>query len=174
MGNRKLRDRAIILLLSRLGLRARDVSEMKINDINWQEGTLKVCGKNKKEVLLPLPQEVGNAILSYIEKARPLIAIDTLFLCLNAPYRAFVTSSNVSCIVRSALTRANILNPPSCGAHLLRHTAATNMLRKGASLETVSAVLRHASLDMTVYYAKVDIPRLSRIAQPWPEVSHAK
>jgi site-specific recombinase XerD len=169
-----LRDRAIILLLSRLGLRAGDVSEMHINDINWLQGTLKVFGKSRREVLLPLPQEVGDALLSYIKKARPLVFIDKLFLCLNAPYRPFPTSSGISSVVCSALLRANIENPPSCGAHLLRHTAATNMLRQGASLETVSTVLRHRSLDMTAYYAKVDIPRLRRIAQPWPEVRHAK
>jgi integrase/recombinase XerD len=169
-----LRDRAIVLLLSQLGLRAGDISEMRLNDISWKEGTLRVCGKNKREVLLPLPQEVGDALLSYLERSRPSVPINKVFLCLNAPYRPFPNSSGVSSVVSSALSRANIKNPPSRGAHLLRHTAATNMLHKGASLETVSAVLRHRSLDMTAYYAKVDIPRLRRIAQPWPEVYHAK
>jgi integrase/recombinase XerD len=169
-----LRDRAIVLLLSQLGLRAGDISEMRLNDISWKEGTLRVCGKNKREVLLPLPQEVGDALLSYLERSRPSVPINKVFLCLNAPYRPFPNSSGVSSVVSSALSRANIKNPPSRGAHLLRHTAATNMLRKGASLETVSAVLRHRSLDMTAYYAKVDIPRLRRIVQPWPEVYHAK
>lgn len=169
-----LRDKAIILLLSRLGLRAGDVSEMKVHDINWLKGTLKVSGKNRKEVLLPLPQEVGDALLAYIENARPPVPIAKLFLCLNAPYRPFPTSGGISSVVCSALSRAGIKNPPSRGAHLLRHTAATNMLRKGATLEAVSTVLRHCSLDMTAYYAKVDIPRLRKIAQPWVEVCHAK
>lgn len=164
-----LRDRAIILLLGRLGLRAGDVSNMQINDIDWLNGTLRVNGKCRREVLLPLPQEVGDAISAYIEKVRPSIDIDTLFLCLNAPYRSFSSSSIISSVVSAALSRAGITNPPSRGAHLLRHTAATNMLRNGATLEAVSAVLRHRSLDMTVYYAKVDIPRLIKIAQPWPE-----
>jgi integrase/recombinase XerD len=169
-----LRDRAIILLLSRLGLRASDVSEMRIDDINWLEATLRVCGKSKREVLLPLPQDVGDALLTYIEKARPLVAIDKLFLCLKAPYRPFPTSSGISSVVCAALSRAGIENPPSRGAHLLRHTAATNMLRNGVSLETVSTVLRHRSLDMTAYYAKIDIPRLQKVAQPWTEVPHVK
>jgi site-specific recombinase XerD len=169
-----LRDRAIILLLSRLGLRAGDISEMRINDINWMEGTLMVFGKSKREDLLPLPQEVGDALLCYIESARPQIPIDKVFLCLNAPYRPFLNSSSISSVVSSALSRADVKNPPSRGAHLLRHTAATNMLRKGASLETVSTVLRHRSLDMTAYYAKIDIPRLRTIAQPWPEVHYVK
>jgi len=164
-----LRDKAIILLLSRLGLRAGDVSNMQMNDIDWEMGTLRVSGKGRRETMLPLPQEVGNAILAYIEKARPIININKLFLCLNAPVRPFPSSSGISSIVSAALSRAGITNPPSRGANLLRHTAATHMLRKGATLEMVSTILRHKSLDTTVYYAKVDIPRLTQISQPWPE-----
>src|SRR5690606_5455124 len=119
--------------------------------------------------LLPLPQVVGDALLRYLNKARPVIAVKQFFLCLNAPYRPFACSNCISSIVRHALEQAGIMDAPSYGAHLLRHTAATNMLRQGATLETVSAVLRHQSLDMSNYYAKVDIPRLMQIAQPWPE-----
>lgn len=164
-----LRDRSIILLLSRLGLRAGDIINMKMEDINWEESTLCVKGKGRKEVLLPLPQEVGDALLTYLEKARPIVNIDNIFLCLNAPYRSFPCSSGISSIVSAALYRAGINNPPSRGASLLRHSAATNMLRNGTTLETVLAVLRHQSLDMTGYYAKVDFHQLMRIAQPWPE-----
>ncbi len=164
-----MRDRAIILLLSCLGLRAGDVSNMKIDDINWSESTIRVCGKGRRESRLPLLQEVGDALLTYLEKGRPPATIDKLFLCLNAPYRAFLNSSSISSVVRLALTRADIQHPPFRGANLLRHSAATNMLRKGATLETISAMLRHRSLDMTGYYAKVDVPRLIQIAQPWPE-----
>lgn len=164
-----VRDLAIILLLGRLGLRASDVMNMCIDDIDWQKGTLRVTGKGRREVLLPLTQEVGDALLNYLEKFRPQVPIDKLFLCLRAPYRSFPFSSGISSVVSAALSRAGIMHPPSRGASLLRHTAATNMLRKGATLETVSAVLRHQSLDMTTYYAKVDIPRLLKIAQPWPE-----
>jgi site-specific recombinase XerD len=164
-----IRDRAIILLLSRLGLRAGDIINMNIDDIDWNEGTLRVCGKGRRETLLPLTQDVGDALLTYLEKARPPVLIDKLFLCLNAPYRPFPFSNGISSVVSAALFRAGITNPPSRGANLLRHTAATNMLRNGATLETVSAVLRHRSLDMTGYYAKVDVPRLTKIAQPWPE-----
>ena len=164
-----LRDRSIILLLSRLGLRAGDIINMEMGDINWEESALRVKGKGRKEVLLPLPQEVGDALLAYLEKARPIVNIDNIFLCLNAPYRSFPSSSGISSIVSAALYRAGINNPPSRGASLLRHSAATNMLRNGATLETVLAVLRHQSLDMTGYYAKVDFPQLMLIAQPWPE-----
>ena len=118
---------------------------------------------------MPLPQEVGDAILAYINNVRPSAAIDILFLCLNAPYRSFCSSSAISSIVSAALARADIKDAPSLGTNLLRHSVATKMLRKGATLETVLAMLRHRSLDMTAYYAKVDIPRLMLIAQPWPE-----
>ncbi len=168
-----VRDRAILLLLSRLGFRAGDVIGICLNDFNWSDGNVRVRGKGRADVLLPLPQDVGDSILNYIENARPKIPIDKVFLCLNAPYRAFSTSASVSDIVRLALKRAGIENPPSHGANLLRHSAATMMLRNGATLETVSAVLRHRSLDMSAYYAKVDINMLQKIAQPWPEVPDA-
>ena len=163
------RDRAILLLLGKLGLRAGDIVTMKLDDIDWSEGSICLSGKSKIENKLPLPQDIGDAILEYIELARPLVPIEQLFLCINAPYRPLASSPTVSGIVDAALTRAGISNPPSRGAHLLRHSAATDMLRSGASLETVSSVLRHQSLDMTAYYAKVDIPMLKKIAQPWPE-----
>lgn len=164
-----LRDQAILLLLARLGLRAGDIINMLINDINWTEGTIRVRGKGRKEVLLPLPQDVGNALLRYLKKARPPTTINYVFLCLNAPYRPFRFPNNISDIVRAGLSRAGITNPPSRGANLLRHSIATTMLQNGATLENVSAVLRHRSLDMTAYYAKVNVQMLMKIAQPWPE-----
>jgi len=164
-----LRDRAIILLLSRLGLRAGDIVRMQITDINWLKATLRVTGKGRREDLLPLPQDVGDAVSAYIDHARPAAPIAQLFLCLNAPHRPFAGSPTVSSIVAAAFSRAGIMNPPSRGAHVLRHSAATNMLRSGMTLDSVSSMLRHRSLDMTAYYAKVDIHRLRQIAQPWPE-----
>lgn len=164
-----LRDHAILLLLGRLGLRAGDVINMRLDDINWDEGTIRLCGKGRRESLLPLPQEVGDALLSYLEKGRPSVPIQRVFLCLNAPFRGLSLIGSVSSIVSAGLSRANITNPPTRGANLLRHSAATAMLRNGCTLETVSSVLRHRSLDMTGYYAKVDVNMLMKIAQPWPE-----
>jgi integrase len=158
------RDKAILLLLARLGLRAGDVLNLRLADLDWNEGRVKVCGKGRRETWLPLPQEVGAAILSYL-KRRPVVAIDRVFLSVRAPCRPLHQSSPAN-IVRRALRRAGIEDAPSTGATLLRHSAATSMLRAGASLEGVSAMLRHRSLDMTVYYAKVDVPMLRRIAQP--------
>jgi integrase/recombinase XerD len=163
-----LRDYAILLLLARLGLRAGDIVKMTLDDIDWRAGTLRTHGKGRRDVLLPLPQDAGDAILAYIECGRPGAGIGRLFLAANAPRRPFASSSSVSCIVGTALERAGIRNPPSWGAHLLRHSAATAMLRAGGSLDTIAAVLRHRSLDTTAYYAKVDVAMLQQVAQPWP------
>ena len=166
-----VRDKAILLLLARLGLRAGGIANMKLDDIDWSAATLRVKGKSQRQDKLPLPQDVGDAVLVYLKQVRPRVPSNHLFLCFNAPYRPFANSSGVSGIVHAALIRAGIENPPSFGAHLFRHSAATTLLRSGASLESVSAILRHRSLDMTAVYAKVDIKMLTDIAQPWPEVA---
>lgn len=164
----RLRDRAILLLLARLGLRAGDVAGLSLSDIDWTSGMLRLSGKARRQVRLPLPQDVGDALLAYIEQERPRVHQEAVFLMMVAPYRSFSQSSHVSTIVALALKRAGISDPPSTGANLLRHSAATSMLRSGATLEAVGTVLRHRSLDMTAHYAKVDVPMLEQIAQPWP------
>jgi len=168
-GPQGFRDRAIILLLLRLGLRAGDIANLRLRDVNWQEATLLVRGKGRREVRLPLPQDAGEALLDYLEQARPPVPIDRVFLCLPAPYRPLPSGTAVSNIVCSALRRAGIQNPPSHGANLLRHTAATLMLRAGATLGEIGTVLRHKSPDTTAHYAKVDLAMLQDIAQPWPQ-----
>jgi site-specific recombinase XerD len=162
------RDRAVLLLLARLGLRAGDVANLRFEDFDWSAGRLKVCGKTRREAWLPLPQDAGDAILEYL-KSRPAVPVDQVFLCVQAPYRSMQSSAVVSSIVDHALHSAGIDNTPCRGATLLRHSAATSMLRGGATLDAVSAMLRHRSLDMTAHYAKVDLLMLGRIAQPWPE-----
>jgi len=163
-----LRDRAALLLLARLGLRAGDVWGLRMDDFDWAAGTVCVYGKSRRGVRLPLPQDAGDAVLAYVEKGRPLVAEDRLFLRSTAPYRPFTASSSISDIVARALRRAGIEDSPSTGATLLRHSAATAMLRGGATLQAVGAVLRHRSPDMTAHYAKVDVAMLEAIAQPWP------
>ena len=162
-----LRDRAVILLLARLGLRAADVAALRIVDIDWKDGSFLVRGKNRRETRLPLPQDVGDAILAYLEH-RPSIPDDFVFLRSVAPFRALPDSS-VSHIVRRAIRRAGV-PAPTQGSHVLRHFAASEMLRRGASLYDIGSVLRHRSVDMTAYYAKVDMTLLSLVARPWPEV----
>ena len=161
----RLRDRAIILLLARLGLRASEVANLTFGDIDWANGLLTLFGKSRREEHLPLTQEIGDAILAYIERERPRIATARLFLTEIAPIRP-VGRIAVKCLVRRALDRAGIESVHR-GAHMLRHSAATAMLRNGASLAGVGTVLRHRSPSVTALYAKVDIGLLSEIAQPW-------
>lgn len=163
-----IRDRAILLLLARLGLRAGDVLMMRLGDIAWNEGTIRVRGKGRREIRLPLPQDAGDALLDYLIRGRPSADEDRVFLRSSAPYRPFKRSSVISSIVRLALNRAGIVDAPSRGANLLRHSAATSMLRAGATLDAVGTVLRHRSIDTTAHYAKVDVTMLQLIAQPWP------
>jgi site-specific recombinase XerD len=162
-----LRDRAILLLLVRLGLRAGDVAGLGLSDIDWQDGSFVVSGKGGRETRLPLPQEVGDAVLSYLEH-RPVVAIEPVFITLIAPLRA-LGAKGVSDVVARAMDRAGVEARPR-GAHVLRHTAATQMLRQGASLYEIARVLRHCSVATSAYYAKVDVDLLKQVAQPWPEV----
>lgn len=162
------RDRAIILLLVRLGLRAGDVAGLRLADIEWDASTLRVSGKGGYEVRLPLPQEVGEALLGYLD-CRPRLSADApLFTRTIAPVQPHLSADGVSNVVKRALQRAHIAAPAK-GAHLLRHTAATEMLRNGVPLEQIGSVLRQRSIDTTAYYAKIDTALLTQIAQPWPE-----
>jgi site-specific recombinase XerD len=165
----RLRDRAIILMLVRLGLRSGDVAHLRLTDIDWNNGTLQVIGKGRYQVRLPLPQDVGDALLRYLECRPANVGTDHVFIRSNAPCRPFACGDGVSSVVKHALKRASI-DAPAKGAHLLRHTAATEMLRNGVPLEQAGLVLRHRSIDMTAYYAKTDIALLKQVAQPWPEV----
>jgi integrase/recombinase XerD len=165
----ELRDKAVLLLLARLGLRASEVAHLKFADIDWRKGEITVCGKGRHQDSLPLPQEVGSAILIYLKKGRPLLRVPEVFTTYLAPIHP-LSRASVTHIVRSALRRAGI-KAPTAGAHLLRHSAATAMLRQGATLAGIGAVLRHRSPMTTAHYAKVDFGLLSEIAQPWPEVS---
>ncbi len=164
---RAKRDRAILLLLARLGLRAGDVANLQLSDIDWAEGSLRVAGKGRYEVRLPLPQDVGEAVLHYLD-SRPQVGVAQVFVSVFAPCRPFRSGDAVSSVVARAMQRAGV-EAPSHGAHILRHTAATEMLRHGASLADIGAVLRHRTLDTTAYYAKVDVRLLTQVAQPWPE-----
>jgi integrase len=163
------RDRAILLLLARLGLRAGDVARLRVADIEWETGTLRVSGKGRYQVRLPLPQEVGDAIIDYVECRPPACASDHIFVRNIAPFRPFIGGDGVSSVVRRAMKRAGVVTPAK-GAHALRHTAATEMLRHGVPLDQIALVLRHRGIDTTAYYAKADVNLLKQIAQPWPQV----
>jgi site-specific recombinase XerD len=162
-----IRDRAIILLLARLGLRAGDIWRLRIADIDWAGALLHLYGKGRRSVSLPLPQDVGDAPLAYLEQARPKVSEERVFLCIQAPFTPFLSSSEIAGIVARVLARGGIDGVPT-GAHLFRHSLATAMLRAGGSLESVGAVLRHRTPDTTAIHAKVDVAMLESVAQPWP------
>jgi site-specific recombinase XerD len=164
------RDRAILLLLARLGLRAGDVVQLRLMDIDWRAATITVSGKNRRQTQLPLTQEVGDAIVSYLQHGRAPTQSDRLFVRAIAPFRPFRDARGISDIAKLALRRAGVNAPQRGAAHVLRHSAATTMLRHGASLQDISTVLRHQSVASTQIYAKVDVVALHELAQPWPEV----
>lgn len=161
------RDRAILLLLARLGLRAGDVRALLVADIDWSQGRLRLMGKGRGESWLPLPQEVGDAVWHYLEHFRPRIDDPHVFLRVHAPCGPLPSSGPISKLVRRTIQRAGI-HAPSLGAHVLRHSAATAMLRQGLSLDIVGAILRHRCIESTAHYAKVDAAMLRAITQPWP------
>jgi site-specific recombinase XerD len=164
------RDYAVLLLLARLGLRAGEVVHLRLEDIDWTEGLLTVCGKGGRWRRLPLPVDVGEAIAGYLRSGRPPCSTRRVFVRLRAPHTGFATSVAIDGIVSRALTRAG-LQPPLRGAHLLRHSLATTMLRRGASLAEIGQLLGHQLPQTTEIYAKVDAGALSELAQPWPGVT---
>jgi site-specific recombinase XerD len=148
-----LRDRAILLLLARVGLRAGDILRLCLSDLDWKNATLRV------------------ALVAYIKDGRQPINNDTLFIRSRAPFRPFASHCAISVIVAQAMRRAGVRCPSRGAAHVLRHSVASSMLRQGASLQEIAGVLRHRSIATTEIYAKVDVVALGEIAQPWPEVT---
>jgi len=160
------RDYAILLLLARLGLRAGEVVALTLDDLDWDTGTLIVRGKGKRQERLPLPEEVGEAVVNYLRGSRPRCATRRVFIRLQAPHRGFRSSSAIDDVLHRALERTG-LDPEQKGAHLLRHSLATRLLGSGASLEQIAQLLRHAHPQTTEIYAKVDLRALRALAQPW-------
>ncbi len=158
------RNFAVLIVLARLGLRAGEVAAVELADIDWRRGELLVRGKGGRREILPLPVDVGEALAGYLRRGRPRIACRRLFLRVNAPSGA-LSAAGVSNVVRSACRRCEL--PVVC-AHTLRHTAATETLRAGASLEEIGQLLRQQSTFTTAIYARVDRERLRELARPWP------
>jgi len=158
------RDFAVITVLHRLGLRCAEVTGLRLDDVDWQAGIFRIRGKGNRIDLLPLPVDVGRAIVDYLRDGRPQTSARTVFVKARAPHTA-LAPSGVSCIVARAARRAGL---GTVHAHRLRHTAASRTLNAGASLEQVAHLLRHASPATTAIYAKTDQVRLSTLARPWP------
>jgi integrase/recombinase XerD len=159
------RDYAILLLLARLGLRGGEVLAMTLDDLDWEHGEMVVRGKGQRLERLPLPRDVGTALVHYLRHVRPACSSRNVFIRLKAPLRGLRLTA-ICCVVRRALKRAG-LDPGFKGAHLLRHSLATTMLRRGASLGEIGQLLRHKQPTTTQIYAKVDIKALRGIALPW-------
>jgi integrase/recombinase XerD len=157
----------MLLVISRLGLRASEVVNLTLDDLDWTEGAIRIRGPAQRVDRLPLPADVGAALVDYLRHVRPDCASRNVFIRSRAPQRALLGPSAVSCIVRRALRRAGI-DAPTKGAHLLRHSLATQMLGGGASLGEIAEILRHRSLQTTTIHAKVDIVSLHTLALPWP------
>jgi site-specific recombinase XerD len=159
-----VRDYAILTLVARLGLRSAEVARLEVGDIAWRSAEVVVRGKARRREHLPLPSDVGEALVSYLTRARPVTAVREVFLTTKAPLRP-IRPDLVSDTTRRACDRAGL---PRVGAHRLRHALATELLRRGATLMEVSQVLRHRDLATTAIYAKVDLATLRTVARPWP------
>lgn len=160
------RDYAVLVTLGRLGLRAGEVAALKLEDVDWRAGELSIAGKGRRAERLPLPEDVGEAIVAYLQDGRPATTQDrSLIVRVRAPHRG-LTGGGITQIVFAAAGRAG-LGP--IYSHRLRHTAATQMLRAGASLEEIGQVLRHRQVLTTAIYAKVDREALRQLTRPWPE-----
>jgi integrase/recombinase XerD len=158
------RDRAILVLLARLGLRAGEVAGLELDDLDWAAGEISVRGKGDRRERLPLPADVGEALAGYLAGGRPRTGCRKVFLRLSAPVTG-LTVAAVTAVVYRACARAGL---PRAGAHRLRHSAASAMLAGGGTLTEVGQVLRHARLQTTAIYAKIDFAALQSLARPWP------
>ena len=165
-GRTPRRGYAIVRCALDMGLRAGEIANLLIDDIDWREGTVTLKGtKSRRQDILPLPQTTGQALADYLQHERPAIASRKLFLCRSASRDIPITAHVIHNVIRRACQRAGL---PGSGSHVLRHTLACRLVENGSSLKEVADVLRHRSLETTRIYAKLDTPNLADVALPWP------
>lgn len=162
------RQYAILMLLARLGLRANEVTTLTLDDIDWRAGVLHVHAKGRQRARVPIPPDVGAAIVEYLRSGRQTSSCRRLFVRVNAPYLGLATAASITIIAKNALQRAGITGCAHRGAHIFRHSLATELLRSGATLTEIGQVLQHKSLEATRIYAKVDTETLRTLSLPWP------
>ena len=162
------RDYAILMMLAKLGLRANEVATLTLDDIDWRSGEMCVHAKGRQRVRLPMPPDVGAAVVAYLRDGRPKSSCRRLFLRTPAPNVGFASGCAISMIAKSALERAGIRGYAHQGAHIFRHSLATELLRSGATLSEIGQLLRHERHDTTRIYAKVDVEALRTLSLPWP------
>lgn len=161
------RDYAILLLLARLGLRSSEIIALTLDNIDWEASSILVTGKSGKSTLLPLPEDVGEAISVYLLHGRACVQDRTLFLRSVAPIGPLGAQETIATIVNTAIKRAGV-SPPTHGSHQFRHALATDLLKQGASLTEIGFILRHDHPKTTNIYAKVDMDALRGLSKPWP------
>lgn len=162
------RDYAILMMLGKLGLRANEVATLTLDDIDWRSGQMLVRAKGRQQARMPMPADVGSAVAAYLHDGRPRSSCRRLFLRTLAPHVGFASGCAITMIAKTALDRAGICGYAHQGAHLFRHSLATELLRSGATLSEIGQLLRHESHDTTRIYAKVDIEALRTLSLPWP------
>jgi site-specific recombinase XerD len=155
------------MLLARLGLRTCEIVSLELEDIDWERGQITVRGKGGRWSKMPLPSDVGQAIAAYLQHDRPRCSSRRLFISQRAPITGLQSGCAIVRTVARALNRAGIVSERK-GGYLFRHTLATEMLGRGASLREIGEVLRHRKAGTTQIYAKVDFRALRNLAQPWP------
>jgi len=166
----KKRNYAMVLLMARLGLRSPEVIAMQLDDIDWRNGEIFIRGKGGFHDKTPLLQDIGEAIADYIRHERKG-TFRHLFLGSRSPHKPFKDAQILNTILKQAFEKTNIPRPKQyTGSHILRHSLATNLVQRGASLEEISNTLRHRSRQTALLYARQDISGLRTIAQSWPLV----
>jgi integrase/recombinase XerD len=168
------RNFAMVLLMARLGLRAQEVVAIQMDDIDWRAGEVLVRGKGQRHDRVPLPADVGQALADYIQTDR-VTASRSLFVTERAPHEPLKNGQVLNSVLKEAFAKTGVKPPaPYVGSHVLRHSLAVNLVRKGAPLNEISDMLRHRSRASTLIYAKMDVEGLRSIAQPWPVTGGAK
>ena len=162
------RDYAILMMLAKLGLRADEVATLTLDDIDWRASEILVRAKGRQRARMPIPPDVGAAIVAYLRNGRPKSSCRRLFVRTIAPHIGFASGCAITMIAKTALDRAGIEGCAHRGAHVFRHSLATELLRSGATLSEIGQLLRHENHDTTRIYAKVDIDALRTLSLPWP------
>jgi site-specific recombinase XerD len=162
------RDYAILMMLAKLGMRASEVASLTLEDLDWRSGEMLIRAKGRQRARMPIPADVGAAVVAYLRGGRPKSSCRRLFLRTLAPHGGFASGCAITMIAKTAFNRAGIHGYARQGAHLFRHSLATELLRSGATLSQIGQLLRHESHDTTRIYAKVDIEALRTLSLPWP------
>jgi integrase len=162
------RNYAILMMLAKLGLRADEIVTLTLDDIDWRSGEMRLRAKGRQQVGMPIPPDVGAAVVAYLRDARPKSSCRRVFLRAPAPHVGFAFSSAITTIAKTALAHAGVRGFAHQGAHIFRHSLATELLRSDATLSEIGQLLGHQGHDTTRIYAKMDINTLRTLSPPWP------